>query len=105
MEHQKQGTERDKEENITRSSWRCLKNFPHPSTAEFEVEQYVVVEIVDTTGLAAGLSSIEEKRHYHCVSACIYLRVYVEAHAWGAWKCDRDTTPAGRDSSRMAHGW
>ena len=32
------------------------QNFPHPSTAKFVVEQYVVVEIVDTTtGLAASL--------------------------------------------------
>lgn len=83
-----------------------VQNFPHPSTAKFVVEQYVVVEIVDTTtGLAASLYSIEENRYFTIVSsACIYLRVYVEAHAWGACTCDRDKTAAGRDSSRMAHG-
>ena len=83
-----------------------VQNFPHPSTAKFVVEQYVVVEIVDTTtGLAASLYSIEENRYFTMVSsACIYLRVHVEAHAWGACTCDRDKTAAGRDSSRMAHG-
>ena len=55
-----------------------VQNFPHPSTAKFAVEQYVVVEIVDTTtGLAASLYSIEENRYFTIVSsACIYLRVW-----------------------------
>ena len=51
-----------------------VQNFPHPSTAKFAVEQYLVVEIVDTTtGLAASLYSIEENRYFTIVSsACIY---------------------------------
>ena len=66
-----------------------VQNFPHPSTAKFVVEQYVVVEIVDTTtGLAASLYSIEENRYFTIVSsACIYLRVYVEA----CWELARVT--------------